>query len=329
MTAAPACRAALAAALTFCGSGPAALAGIGETAGCDAVGCDGAGGNSSLCEGGTLFDWGGRAAPGAGGPPPLDGALVTDRPSFTPAAVTVGRGVAQLESGYLFTYDDPGDGTGPVRRHDFGDARLRVGVVADWLELRLGGSGLRESAAPAPGAARVDVGGGSDLAVGVKLALAPQAGCLPETALIAGTTVPTGSAAFSADRALPGASLIYQWALDEGLSLAGSTQLNRRATGPSPAAVAAFGDAAGSTDDYSEFAQSAILSASLTDRLGAFGEYYALLPLSGAAADEHYLDGGFTVLLSDDVQYDARVGVGLNDAADDVFAGTGLSIRFR
>jgi len=44
---------------------------------------------------------------------------------------------------------------------------------------------------------------------------------------------------------------------------------------------------------------------------------------------EHYGNGGFTVLLNDDIQWDIRAGVGLNDAADDYFLGTGLSIRYR
>lgn len=44
---------------------------------------------------------------------------------------------------------------------------------------------------------------------------------------------------------------------------------------------------------------------------------------------QHYCDGGLTYLISSDVQWDIRAGLGLNDAADDFFVGTGLSIRFR
>jgi len=44
---------------------------------------------------------------------------------------------------------------------------------------------------------------------------------------------------------------------------------------------------------------------------------------------QHYFDGGLTYLISSDVQWDLRAGLGLNDAADDFFVGTGLSIRFR
>ena len=285
-------------------------------------------GRVALLDRGTLFDWGGRAEPGAGGPP-TDGPLVSVRPSFTDSTVTVGRGVAQLEFGYLYTGDDPGDGTGPVRRHNFGDGLFRLGVVADWLEVRAGGAALTESAAPAAGASRTTARGGGDLSLAAQIALTPPAGPLPKTAVIVGTSVPTGSGAFSAGRALPAAVLVYQWGLTDRLSLGGNTRVARRVAGPGPAAVAAFGGAAGPPTDYTELAQSAILSASLTDRVGLFGEYFTLLPTSGPAADEHYLDGGVTVLLTDDLQYDARVGAGLNGAADDFFAGTGLSIRFR
>lgn len=69
---------------------------------------------------------------------------------------------------------------------------------------------------------------------------------------------------------------------------------------------------------------------SLADRLGAYTEWFALFPHSAdTAQNQHYFNGGFTVQLSNDVQWDIRSGVGLNDAADDFFAGTGLSMRFR
>ena len=83
-------------------------------------------------------------------------------------------------------------------------------------------------------------------------------------------------------------------------------------------------------DRFTELAQSWTVAASLTDRLGAYGEYFGFYPLDAPGEeDEHLLNGGFTYLISDDVQYDVRAGFGLNDAADDFFAGTGLSIRFR
>ena len=61
----------------------------------------------------------------------------------------------------------------------------------------------------------------------------------------------------------------------------------------------------------------------------AYTEWFAFIP-SGAdtARTEHYFNGGFSYLISNDIQFDIRAGVGLNDAADDYFLGTGFSIRF-
>ena len=67
----------------------------------------------------------------------------------------------------------------------------------------------------------------------------------------------------------------------------------------------------------------------LTDKLGAFTEWFVLIP-SGArtARTEHYFDAGFTYLITNNLQLDMSAGVGLNDAADGFFVGAGCSIRF-
>ena len=46
------------------------------------------------------------------------------------------------------------------------------------------------------------------------------------------------------------------------------------------------------------------------------------------ALPQYYFNGGFIVYLNKDVQWDIRAGVGLNDAADDFFAGCGLVLRY-
>lgn len=68
----------------------------------------------------------------------------------------------------------------------------------------------------------------------------------------------------------------------------------------------------------------------MSDNLGAYTEWFALIP-SGAdtTKTQHFFNGGFTYLINNDVQFDIRAGVGLNDAADDYFVGTGLSFRFQ
>ena len=208
-------------------------------------------------------------------------------------------------------------------------------MAADWLELRFGWNYAAETTGVrgAPGSARDTADGAEDLCLGTKIALTPQAGWLPETALIPQTTVPTGAGAFTSDRVLPGANLVYSWELSDRLFTGGSTQVNRVAAGLAPVPVPGLGvnDPAngGGDDTFAELARSWTVGASLTDRAGLYGEYFAFFPLGGGEPDEHFLNGGLAVLRSDDVRYDVRAGFGLNDEAEDFFAGTGLTIRFR
>lgn len=154
-----------------------------------------------------------------------------------------------------------------------------------------------------------------DLYLGAKIGLTPQRGLLPETALLPQMTVPTGARVFSSNRVLPGVNYLYSWEICEKCSFAGSTQYN--------ANVDEIGNV------YSEWAQSAAVGRSLTDSIGAYTEWYAIMPDSGVnVSTQHFLNGGFTHTPNENVQFDLRVGLGLNEAADDFFVGTGVSIRY-
>ncbi|MGE3408746.1 MAG: transporter [Pirellulales bacterium] len=127
--------------------------------------------------------------------------------------------------------------------------------------------------------------------------------------------IPTGSAAFTSNSLEPGVNWLYGWDVNDFLSMAGSTQGNRRIDN--------------SGEAYLEIAQSWTVGYTLTERLHAYTEWFALMP-NGAdtALTEHYFDGGFTFLLNDNWQFDIRAGVGLNSAAQDYFIGTGFAMRF-
>ena len=264
----------------------------------------------SICCPGTLFQW--SYGNSFSGGPDLSEPLVTDRPDFTEASSTVGRGVAQIEFGYTYTYNNDA-GVRDVS-HSVGEPLLRYGVLADWLELRI--AVFPASTNTSTGAMRASNSGVEDLLLGLKIGLTPQEGILPETALIPQMTVPSGSSAFTNNQVLPGAIWIYAWEINDLVSTAGSSQFNKAVDEATSAS-------------YTEFAQSWAVAYSLTDRLGAYTEWFAFFP-SGAdtAKPQHFFDGGFTYLLTDNIQYDIRAGVGLNEAADDYFIGTGLSIRF-
>lgn len=259
------------------------------------------------CRKGTLFRWsyGGSSSGG----PDLCEPLVTDRPDFTEASSTVGKGIGQIEFGYTFTLDQEA-GT-ETRSHSLSEPLFRCGIFDDWLEMRIGWNYAAEEFNGITG------DGGEDLYLGFKIGLTPQDGLLPEMALIPQMTVPTGASAFSADEVLPGVNWIYGWEINDFVSTAGSTQFNR-----------AIDDGTGST--YTEWAQSWTVAYSFTDRWGAYTEWFAFYPQSADTAQtENYFNGGFTFLATDDIQWDIRAGLGLNDAADDFFVGTGLSIRFQ
>lgn len=265
---------------------------------------------------GTLFLWPGNS-PGDGGPD-LDAPLVTDRPDFTEASTPVGRGVSQLEFGYTFVRND--DAGPAVRTHSIGEPLLRAGVLADWLELRIGWNYAAEDS----GGDRVD--GAEDLYLGFKIGLTPQDGWLPETAIIPQMTVPTGADGFSGERTLPGVNLIYGWEINDRLSTAGSTQVN----GGNTPFLSFDIQRPVRNDRFVEVAQSWTVAYAWTDRMSTYTEYFGLYPTgTDRETSVHFLNGGVAYLLSDDVQFDVRYGQGLNDAADDFFVGTGLSIRFR
>ena len=254
---------------------------------------------------GTITHWG----EGFTGGPDLSEPLVTDRPDFTEASSTVGLGVSQFEFGYTYTFDN--DGTDQVIRHSYPEVLLRQGFLANWLELRVAANFSHERTNGA------GLSGADDLYLGFKVGLTPQQGWLPEMGLIPQTTVPSGNDDFTADRLLAGANWLYSWDLSENFVAGGSTQFNR---------------ALDSLDnEFTEWAQSFTVGVSLTDVLSAYAEWFALFPPSDAAGgeDQHYFNGGFAVLFSNDVQWDIRAGVGLNDFSDDYFVGSGLSIRFR
>lgn len=262
----------------------------------------------SPCQAGspTLLRWG--ADPCELGGPDLDAPLVTDRPDFTEASSTVGQGVVQLEMGYTYSFDN--DGTNQTIGHSYPEPLMRIGLMAEWLELRVGWNYATESVNG------VRDSGGEDLYLGFKIGLTPQSGILPEMALIPQMTVPTGADGFTSDEMLPGLNWIYGWDVTECIGTGGSTQFNSTNDDVT-------------LDTYSEWAQSWTINYGLLDRLGAYTEWFALFPHSAdTASTKHFFNGGFTFLASDNIQWDIRAGLGLNDAADDYFAGTGLSLRF-
>jgi hypothetical protein len=249
---------------------------------------------------------------------PLEGTLVTDRPDFTESTDAIATGHAQLEIGYTFTLDR--DGETRARTHTAPEFLLRLGVLHK-LELRLGweGYGWSETSGIEQTRAGRSVRrnrwdqGASDLSVGVKYKFAEQEGTSPHMGVIAGLTVPSGSDGSSGGDVEPEVVFLWAFDVDDRWSIAGN---------------AGIAIPRGEGNRFTQGKASLSLACSVSDRVGLYTEYFGLYPSSEHEDAAHSVNGGVTYLVSDNFQLDARVGAGLNEEADDFFAGVGFAYRW-
>lgn len=233
------------------------------------------------------------------------GPLVTDRPDFTESVVTVSRGHLQLEGGYTFSRE------GDVRGHGLGELLLRVGILR-WAELRLGlnsyalrkgGDGTRA--------------GFENASLGAKFRLiqaSPRFNPLrPGVALLVGTTIPTGSGIFGEDAARPEAKLALSWGITERVALGSNLNFALLRT---------------EGETFRQFSGSVSLGLGLAERIGGYLEFFGFRHDSPKAPDLDFLNGGFTLLATDDLQFDVRAGFGFNDPGPDYFFGVGFAGRW-
>jgi hypothetical protein len=265
-------------------------------------------GGGSIWDGGTLFLWSGQEEDD--GQSKRDEPLASDRPDFTEASTTVGRGLAQCEMGYTLFHDNEAGAHSTA--HSYPEMLWRIGLFADWFELRIQYNHGSEQARIEP-LPEVNNAGSHDLYLGLKLALTNQDGWLPEMAITPQTLVPTGHRAFTAGEVLPGVNWLYGWDINDFLAVGASTQANMRID---------------EDRDYLEFAQSVTINYTFAEHLGGYTEWFVLAP-SGAQTvkPEYYFDGGFIFPITNNLQFDIRAGVGLNPAATDFFAGSGMVVR--
>jgi hypothetical protein len=249
---------------------------------------------------------------------PDDAPLVTDRPDFTESTDAVPMGRFQLEAGYTFTVDR--EGSNRTRTHSAPELLLRVGLAEDF-EIRIGWDGYSwtesqfEERTGRGGRRTRELWsqGANDLSLGFKQKLWEQKDNVPHFGVIGAITVPSGSPSVSSGHIDPEVVLLWAYDLTDTVTLAGNV-----------------GFAYPSNEDGRFFQTSGSISVAitLTDRIGSYIEYYGFYPNAEHNDDAHFINGGLTYLISNDVQLDARIGAGLNEEADDFLAGVGFAIRF-
>jgi hypothetical protein len=246
----------------------------------------------------------------------------TDRPDFGAATTTVGRGRAVLETGYSYFHDDSRGSR--FTGHSYPEALLRVGLFAEWFEFRIGQNFANFRTTPSSGlglignAEPVEQNGAQDLYLGVKLALTEQKTYMPESVIIIQTTVPSGSRDLTAGQVLPGVIYLFSWDLiKDRLFLSGLIEADR---------VVDHSD-----HFYVQVAQTLNLKYAWTRRFRTFLEWVALYPESAidpGVGPEQYIHPGMTYFVTDNIQLDAHLFIGLNEHAIDFFGGPGFSIRY-
>ena len=225
--------------------------------------------------------------------------LITDRPGEgTDAAAVVGTGVGQLETGVFREWESNEN----YRLGYYPTALLRYGVL-DRVEIRLS-SGLYASEAQAGV-------GWLPLDLATKVALVEKAqGWIPQTALLIGFTLPaTGSAEVQSSFTQPRVVLLLNHPINSWLGI--TTNLGAHWEDDSPETI---------------YRYALSFDISLSERIGAFAEFYGNLP--EASASSHLFNAGFIYLVTNDLQLDMAIGTALTENAPDFYVGGGVSWRW-
>lgn len=239
--------------------------------------------------------------------------MTSDRPHISEATSTVGLGRIQLESGYTIVRDSGGGQS--FRSYSYPEPLLRIGVLREWLELRLGTNYLNQvESDPTIGAVRSR--GMDDMYFGGKVALVKQYGVLPDLTIFPQMRIPTGAESLTAGRVLPGANIAYSWALSRRVELECNTVFNSKVS---------------DAGQYVDLLQTANFEFDLGPRWIYFTEFYCFQPMSNKPTldTQAYFHTGTQYFLLPEVQFDVHAAVGLNAAADNLSnTGSGLCIRW-
>ncbi len=233
------------------------------------------------------------------------GPIVPDRPGQTNPPNVVASGTVQLETG--FSRETKNAGGVQTINELYNTSLVRVGLMTN-CELRVvveyagtrTDSGFQSSA----------MQGFNPVSVGAKIAICPEKGIVPQTAMNVAFTLPyIGRKEFRPSFLAPSFFLLMQNTLSEELSL--GYNLGVQWDGEQPNATAVYS-----------------ISPSLTvmEGLSVFAEFYGFSTENSVS--DYRADMGCAYLINDDVQIDISAGVGLNTIAPDSFVAFGLAWRF-
>lgn len=229
--------------------------------------------------------------------------ISTDRPDFSESPFIVPLGRTQLEMGYTFSR------SGSTADHAIGEFLIRR-ALNPRTELR-----FLVNAFHVTEDSGFTTSGFDDVGLAVKWKLLDGSDkplFRPHLALITGLTFPSGSSIYRESHLQPSVALTASLPLSERISVQSNLGYINASQGQT----------------FSEFYFSSSFGFTLSEKWGAFVEYYTLLPGGYRGANANYVNAGLTYLLDNDTQLDIRAGQGFNSPQPDYFVGVGISRRW-
>lgn len=236
----------------------------------------------------------------AAAPPAAPAPLVSDRPGFTNSSEVVGPGVTQLEAGVARTTTSFLNGGGQTT--DLPQATLRRGLTQT-LELRIG--------LPDYFSSKTNGSGFGDGSLGLKWKFYQSKNGNTKVALTPSLVIPSRQRVYSSGQYDPAVTLGAQtvsgarWGVSTNLTLSNPTVNGQRLFTVSPSAAVSY---------------------QITQALSAYGDVFDSFPKQSLPTP--IADGGFTYLVTPNLQLDAETGIGLGGSAPVRFYSGGVAIRF-
>lgn len=241
--------------------------------------------------------------------------LSADRPDATESPFTVDAGHLQVELSFFSYTEDREDGD-VLESWSVFDTNVKVGVLNN-VDVQFVFAAFTEETARSGSGPTERIEGFSDLEIRTKVNLwgnDPVAGEQTAFAVMPFVKVPTGTS-LSNNRVEGGVIASWGWDFAEnmGLGLQGKVDF-----------VYDEDD-----DGYdTEFAHTAVLGFDVAGPVGAYVEYLGIVSSDGDQQYQAYFSTGMTYEVLANMLLDVGVLVGLNSAADDVTAFTGMTMRF-
>ncbi len=231
-----------------------------------------------------------------------DDAIFTDRPGQTDAVYTMGKGYLQIESGFFYGRDEE-TGIFKFTGTTTPNLMIKYGVI-DRVEVKLFLDVKQEQNEDKIAGIESKNSGLAPIRLATKVFLMDGDGWMPAASITGILSLPnTGDNAFQHNDLNPSFRLQMENPLSDNLSLNYSIG----------------GD--WFDNNNSQGVYTIVLGSSFSDKLGGWAELYGTFN----NGNEFATDFGLAYLLSDYLQLDTSLGIGLNDAATDFFFNLGIS----